>query len=860
MSLFACGSDNDSTNPTINTFVPSATLSVTLSGDQQVPALDSNTQTSATVEYNSTDNVLRIRVNTAPIANFSGARLMLGGVGEKGLLQFNIQNITGQNAELFTAVSTQQLDQLTSGQMYIEVLTSDNPNGDIRAQIVSSDVTVFGFALNSAQEVPIVKSSASGYGYVAYNSTNESLYLRVNTLGIDDATMAHIHTGRVGYNGPVLVGLTSTQDNTWETPANTQLSNADFTALSTGAHYLNVHSSTYPSGEIRGQIVPSEYKVLTYNLSGSQEVPYVKTMASGNAYTLLNTVNYNFETTVVTSGVEEAVAAHIHTARVGENGPVLVGLEQSMDNQNVWSTPANTQIDADILAVLLSGGHYINVHTPTVPSGEIRGQIIADNYTLATFMINGKQEVPAVKTNAWGSGYTLINEDDYGLELRIYTEGVDDAVMAHIHTGRIGTNGGVLVGLEQNEDNAQVWSTPANTTIDADTLAQLLSAGHYVNVHTPAVPSGEIRGQILTDYYSISTFNLNGMQEVPALVTDAKGDGYTLINNDMNSLELRVVTSGVDSAVAAHIHTGRVGYNGPVLVGLEQSATDVNVWATPENTVLDNDTLSILLSGGHYVNVHTPTVASGEIRGQIINGQYKLFTFSLDGEQEVPAVSSMAKGDGYALVNTYNYAFELNILTEGVSNAVAAHVHTGTIGTNGPVLVGLQQSEGDPNRWYTPMNTTLDMDVLEVLLNAGHYVNVHTPAVPSGEIRGQILSNEHWLYTFPLSGDQQVPVVMTDADGDGYAVVNRYTFDLDVVVITRGVEDATAAHIHIGDAGTNGGVLAGLTQTMDDANIWKSSEALTIDADILSVLANSGHYVNIHTPAHPGGEIRGQIE
>ncbi len=858
--VYACSSDNDNAEPTVNTFTPTATINVTLTGDQQTPILDTNSSATASIEYNDNQNLIRVRLNTANIANFNGARLVFGNVGENGDVQFNIQAGEGSVAELFSRISGTQLQQLIDGEMYIEALTTDNPAGDIRAQIVNANVTVFGFQLNGSQEVPSVRTQATGDGYVVYNSTTQAFYLRVNTADLDDATMAHVHTGRVGNNGPVLVALESDTQNVWETPSDAELSTELFGVLANGGHYLNVHTTRIPSGEIRGQIVPNNFDVLTFALNGAQEVPYVKSMASGYGYALVNTSTFDFETTVVTMGVEDAVAAHIHTGRVGTNGPVLVGLEQSENDANVWSTPADTALDADILAVLLSGGHYVNVHTPEVASGEIRGQITTDNLTVAAFMLDGAQEVPSVRTEAMGSGYALINSDNFDLELRVLTQGVDDAVAAHIHTGRIGINGGVLVGLEQDEENVQLWATPADTGIDQEILNVLLSGGHYVNVHTPAVASGEIRGQILTPNYTLGTFGLDGAQEVPSIMTDANGDGYLLIDDYMRSVEVRVVTTGVEDAVMGHIHTGRVGLNGPVLVGLEQSAEDVNVWATPEGTVVEQDILDVLKSGGHYVNIHTPSVPSGEIRGQILTNQYALVTFNLDGRQEVPAVITDASGDGYALVNMYTFALEVQVLTEGVSDATMAHIHTGRVGSNGPVLVGLEQAQDDPNRWSTAADTAIDADILAVLLGGGHYVNVHTPSMPSGEIRGQILTNDYTLFTFVLGGDQEVPPVETDADGDGYVLVNRYSFDLDVVVITRGVEDANAAHIHVGEAGTNGPVLAGLLQSEDNVNMWMSAEDLTIDADILEMLLNAGHYINVHTPANPSGEIRGQIE
>lgn len=153
-------------------------------------------------------------------------------------------------------------------------------------------------------------------------------------------------------------------------------------------------------------------------------------------------------------------------------------------------------IGASGIAAIKSGDWYINLHTTDFPDGEIRGQIIADNFVLIAFSLSGKQEVPAVTTTASGSGYALANTMGYAVELKVLTEGVADAIMAHIHTGPAGQNGPVLVALVQDEDNANIWTSSADLTIDADIFAVLAAGGHYVNVHTPANPGGEIRGQI----------------------------------------------------------------------------------------------------------------------------------------------------------------------------------------------------------------------------------------------------------------------------------------------------------------------------------------------------------------------------
>ena len=67
-----------------------------------------------------------------------------------------------------------------------------------------------------------------------------------------------------------------------------------------------------------------------------------------------------------------------------------------------------------------------------------------------------------------------------------------DVVAMHIHVGEAGVNGGVAVGLAVDEDLSGC------TTADKAVIKAIRQnpSGYYLNVHTTAVPSGEIRGQL----------------------------------------------------------------------------------------------------------------------------------------------------------------------------------------------------------------------------------------------------------------------------------------------------------------------------------------------------------------------------
>jgi hypothetical protein len=71
---------------------------------------------------------------------------------------------------------------------------------------------------------------------------------------------------------------------------------------------------------------------------------------------------------------------------------------------------------------------------------------------------------------------------------------------------------------------------------------------------------------------------------------------------------------------------------------------------------------------------------------------------------------------------------------------------------------------------------------------------------------------------------------------------------------------ATLAHIHNGIAGTNGPVIVNFVQSGTDPNRWNVENGAVLTADQITALLAGQLYVNVHTAASPGGEIRGQIK
>ena len=106
-----------------------------------------------------------------------------------------------------------------------------------------------------------------------------------------------------------------------------------------------------------------------------------------------------------------------------------------------------------------------------------------------------------------------------------------------------------------------------------------------------------------------------------------------------------------------------------------------------------------------------------------------------------------------------------------------------------------------------------------------------------------------------LQGTQEVAPVSTAASGSGMITV-RPDRSVSGSITTSGI-NPTAAHIHEAARGANGPVIVPLVRT--DANVWSvPAGAMLTEAQYAAHRAGN-LYVNVHSTAHPNGEIRGQF-
>ncbi len=114
------------------------------------------------------------------------------------------------------------------------------------------------------------------------------------------------------------------------------------------------------------------------------------------------------------------------------------------------------------------------------------------------------------------------------------------------------------------------------------------------------------------------------------------------------------------------------------------------------------------------------------------------------------------------------------------------------------------------------------------------------------------------LFSGNLAGANEVPAVSPAGTGTFSATYDPSSMTLTVNGTFSGMtSNVSACHIHDGAAGSNGGVVFGMTCTSGTSGTIVGSGTLSA-AQVTDLFAN-GLYVNVHTPTNPGGEIRAQV-
>jgi CHRD domain-containing protein len=142
----------------------------------------------------------------------------------------------------------------------------------ISATPSSAQVVTLTATLNGGEETPALLTGAVGIATVSVDAVAEELAVTLSVFNLPTGTTAgHIHIGPKGIAGPVVINFPIPAGRTGDLPLSFRLGAAAFVArpeigintmadaiqsIVAGNGYVNVHTSQYPAGEIRGQLTP----------------------------------------------------------------------------------------------------------------------------------------------------------------------------------------------------------------------------------------------------------------------------------------------------------------------------------------------------------------------------------------------------------------------------------------------------------------------------------------------------------------------------------------------------------------------------------------------------------------------------
>jgi hypothetical protein len=224
-----------------------------------------------------------------------------------------------------------------------------------------------------------------------------------------------------------------------------------------------------------------------------------------------------------------------------------------------------------------------------------------------------------------------------------------------------------------------------------------------------------------------------------------------------------------------------------------------------------------------------------------------VYSCILNPRQETPPVAAGPLGAGRFVIDTDANTVTYRIVFSGLtSTETQAHIH-GFAGPGTPASVLVPLPLGNPKVGVWNYTEPQEASILAGLA----YANVHTTNNPGGEIRGQIVP-----FNALLDAAQETPVNASPGKGWATATIDTTFKHISYYLFYEGLTGAPiAAHFH-GNAlqGTPAAVKISLTTSaspMTGTVSYAPSDQGAIFAGLF--------YVNLHTAANPGGEIRGQF-
>ena len=462
-------------------------------------------------------------------------------------------NLTLKSAALMIGLGLVGCSNDNTRQAVAPIAASPEP-----ANIISVELSLTGSA-----QIPKLSTANSAVANIDFNENDNTLTAQLELNGIV-ATAAHIHSGYAGQTGAVMAAFEAVDDSASLRLDRWQLDETQLQQLLDGALYINVHSESFPEGELRAQVIVNNTEVRTFSLSSHQQVPVVTSTASGTGYLTVIPDDNTMILNVHHKALPEVLAAHVHSGEIGENGEPFLNLNPDSQQEHVLTSGVQ-ETNAETIAQILADDTYVNIHTSQYEAGEIRGQMVSSESVIHSFSMDGLQLETPANNGYSGLGYVHLDQKTGVIDARLLSTSDNDIAKVMIvdgHSAEISTLF-EFVSEAENSNRFRFEGNFSDTQIQAylsgdwqalgyDIAEQPVMAGEMTTVPTPT--GFLLDRESLVQGSALFTINYQGQGIGTAVINTSILEGNVKIEEITDAVPFGVVetlTVEMDAATGA---------------------------------------------------------------------------------------------------------------------------------------------------------------------------------------------------------------------------------------------------------------------------------------------------------------------
>ena len=652
---------------------------------------------------------------------------------------------------------------LVTGNMYINVSTTNNPNGEIRGQVSIEKDPSYVAMFDGAQQVPSSSSKGVGLGTFRLNKSKTVLNVNIAYTGIDTIKSAHIHLGPKGKGGKVILDFSqffSIGGNYIQTTIvlndthNVKDYTAFINAMDSGNLYVNLHTATFANGEIRGQIVPSQGIDFESFLSGVNITPKpVFSGAIGLASIKMNPTLDSASIYAVIDGVTTYKGCELNFGREGRNGGTYIDLEQFRTGNVIKGSFA---ITADARDSMLSQRMYVLIKDSYKPNGLLRSNTMRFNREGFLLEVSGGAVNPATTSTTKGGGYVSVAPDRSNGYVNLNFNNLSNKLTgASFFVGLPTYNGNEIIDFfpDVKSNALEVdWSNGWNTS----NASRLTHDSIYFLLKTTANKLGDARGtfsqasffvennNLETKYYGGSMTlvgDFNGANVVPASNSAVKGIGGISLSKDAKSIYVgaQLNNIGSDSIIKAFIGTSK----GRMIDITSMVKKDrISGYISQKNMLL-GDTISALLTKGAFIQFNSKSFPNGLVAAPLTLGKNSNALALLVNNDIATSKASETKGIFYFSFDKIKNQYTIDGWIDKPSSLITKlEMRTYTTDADSGTFVRDITKYLNKNRLN--MKITLK-STIDSINNGLYQFMVKTVKNPLGEIKGKV-GKSKWNY------------------------------------------------------------------------------------------------------------------